>query len=117
MTGTARHATHFDRQTGKTFEYTVYKCRRCSSFFDDWQWRNECVAPQYLSKALKNKQELKAQPMAPAQLHAINKLRADRGMGPVDEYGEELKEQPKLDIAGDDPLTQFGVASSPNEDK
>ena len=45
--GTAKVTQRVNPASGDTETFQVYKCRGCNLFYDDWQWRNECQAPQF----------------------------------------------------------------------
>lgn len=45
--GVAVNSIRTNPETLKQEEYKQYRCRRCRRLFDDWQWINDCTAPEY----------------------------------------------------------------------
>lgn len=45
--GVNKMNTRTDPTTLEQTEYQVYRCRVCFRIFDDFEWQNECIAPQF----------------------------------------------------------------------
>jgi hypothetical protein len=82
--------TRSDTNTGVITEYAVYRCVKCARFFDDYQWQNECTAPEFKLKR-NRKLEMLAQSNQIAIAHA-QQMRKQHGLA---EKKEETKKEEK----------------------
>jgi len=46
---------HTRLEEGKHVHCDVFKCRVCGHVFDDWDWKNQCEAPRFESKTMRER--------------------------------------------------------------
>lgn len=90
-----RDVIKIDPTDGSPRRVSTFQCKRCRIFFDRDQMEMECHAPQYTTREIqKREQAALEKPIVAAQIEktvtdphtlaVMNKLRAARGMPPVD---------------------------------